>query len=400
LEKTSANGQTVLLTDPVTTAKSVGLRYVSDSMPGIRRRRVGKTFRFIDAEGKPVRDAQTLARIRSLVIPPAWEEVWICPIENGHIQATARDARGRKQYRYHARWRAVRDETKYERMIGFIGALPAIRKRVKTDLALTGMPREKVLAAVVHLLETTYQRVGNKEYARDNKSFGLTTLRNEHVQVSGAHVRFSFRGKSGKWHSIELDDPRLARIVRRCRDMPGYELFEYMDETGTPRDIDAADVNAYLREISGEDYTAKDFRTWGGTMLAALALRGQARPMNQTRAKSNVVNAVKAVAEKLGNTPSICRKCYVHPIVITSYLDGTLWSTAKPRRPGTAKDDWTRREELELVSLLQQHMETRIEPPRDAAKRAGRARNRPRQPARVRQIQGRAAGLSGRRGAA
>jgi len=338
--------------DPAEAAKVVGLRHVRDDAPGIRRVRSGAGFRYVGPDGRPLRDAHTLGRIRALAIPPAWTRVWICPSPDGHIQATGRDARGRKQYRYHARWREVRDETKYGRTLAFIRALPAIRRRVDADLALPGLPREKVLAAMVRLLERTFVRVGNEEYARENGSFGLTTLRDRHVRVAGDRVRLRFRGKSGKEHSIELADERLARIVRRCRDLPGYELFRYFDEDGEARAIDAADVNDYLRAASGAEYTAKDFRTWAGTMLAALALRAEPRPESAPGAKRSLAQALESVAERLGNTPAICRKCYVHPAVLDCYLEGSL-ADALPRAARvTAHRPWSRRDELAVAALL------------------------------------------------
>jgi DNA topoisomerase-1 len=310
--------------DPVESAKAAGLRYVSDDSPGISRRKAGKAFAYVDPTGKAVKDEETLGRIKSLAIPPAWTDVWICPDPRGHIQAVGRDQRGRKQYRYHPRWREVRDETKYEKMIAFVRALPAIRRRVQKDLALPGLPREKVLAAVVRLLETTLIRVGNDEYASQNNSFGLTTLRDHHAKISGGTLRFRFRGKSGIRHEIDLDDPRLAKIVRKCQELPGEELLQYVDDDGNVRDIGSADVNEYLREISGRDFTAKDFRTWAGTVLAARALQEFTQVDSQAQAKKNVVAAIERVAEKLGNTRAVCRKCYVHPAVIDSYMDGSL----------------------------------------------------------------------------
>jgi DNA topoisomerase I len=304
--------------DPVESARMAGLRYVSDEARGLRRVRSGKGFRYLDAEGRAVRDAAALARIRSLVIPPAWTNVWICPLAHGHLQATGRDARGRKQYRYHPRWRAVRDETKYHRMIPFARALPRIRGRVETDLRRAGLPREKVLATVVQLLETTLIRVGNEEYARANKSYGLTTLRNHHVEVDGARLRFEFRGKSGKHHTVEIGDRRLARIVGKMQSLPGHELFQYLDDDGERHAVGSEDVNQYLREITNDDFTAKDFRTWAGTVLAAHLLAGQKRSRKQ------LARALERVAQCLGNTQAVCRKCYVHPAVIDGYLDGTL----------------------------------------------------------------------------
>jgi DNA topoisomerase I len=312
------------ITDPPAVAKAAGLRYVSDDMPGLTRKSDGKSFRYVDADGNTVRDEATLERIKSLAIPPAWTDVWICARENGHLQATGRDAKGRKQYRYHPRWRNVRDEVKYERMLSFGKALPEIRRHVDAALKLPGLPREKVLATIIYLLQVTRMRIGNEEYARTNKSFGLTTLRARHVRIDGSAVEFRFRGKSGVYHAITVEDRRLARIIARTRDLPGQELFQYVDDEGVPHTIGSADVNDYLRSITGEDYTAKDFRTWSGTVLAALALQEFEKFDSETQAKSNIVRAIESVAEKLGNTPSICRKCYVHPAVIEAYLDGTI----------------------------------------------------------------------------
>jgi DNA topoisomerase-1 len=312
-------------------AKSAGLRYVSDEQPGITRTGSAKSFRYRSASGGTVNDRATLARIKRLAIPPAWTEVWICPHDNGHIQATGRDVRGRKQYRYHSDWRAVRDETKYERMIAFGRALPKIRKRVARDLARPGLGREKVLATMVRLLETTLVRVGNEEYARANGSFGLSTMHDEHAKIRGGTIRFEFKGKSGKRHHIELHDPRLARIVRGTQDLPGQELFQYLDEHGAVQDVKSDDVNAYLREIAGEEFSAKDFRTWAGTVLTAIALHEFERFATKAEAKKNLVRAIEHVAEKLGNTPSVCRKCYIHPVVLSSYLDGATIATLRAK---------------------------------------------------------------------
>lgn len=312
-------------------ARAAGLRYVHDYSPGIRRVRSGKGFRYVGPDGKAVRDPEVLRRIRSLVIPPAWTDVWICPTANGHLQATGRDARGRKQYRYHPRWRAVRDDTKYDKVIAFAHALPQIRTRIEHDLALPGLHRDKVLATVVRLLETTLIRVGNDEYVRQNRSFGLTTMQDRHVKVNGSEVRFQFRGKSGIRHAIDLHDRRLARIIKRCQDVPGEELFQYLDEHGRPHDIGSADVNEYLRETTGQDFTAKDFRTWAGTVLAARALQEVAAFDSKAQAKRNIVQAIETVAKRLGNTRTVCRKCYVHPAVIDSYLDGSLLETLRKR---------------------------------------------------------------------
>jgi DNA topoisomerase I len=306
-------------------ARNAGLHYVTDRRPGIvRARKRGGAFDYFDPRGRRIRETKSLARIKRLAIPPAWRDVWISPDASGHLQATGRDARSRKQYRYHPDWRKIRDETKYDRVLGFGRALQKIRRRVARDLARRGLPREKVLATIVRLLETTLIRVGNEEYARDNKSYGLTTLQNRHAEIRPGKVIFRFRGKSGKQHVFDIQNRKLANIVRRCRDLPGYELFQYIDESGTPVDITSSDVNDYLREISGADFTAKDFRTWAGTVLATRALQEFEKFTSQTEAKRNLLQAVEAVARMLGNTPAICRRCYVHPVVLESYLDGTL----------------------------------------------------------------------------
>jgi DNA topoisomerase-1 len=335
---------------------------VNDSVPGIRRRRAGSTFRYTGVDGKPLRDLPSLARIKALAIPPAWTAVWICPLENGHIQATARDAKGRKQYRYHRRWRAVRDDTKFDRMLDFGLALPLIRRQVETDLALPGLPLRKVLAAVIQLLDTTLLRVGNEEYARDNQSFGLTTLRNRHVEIHGTRVQFQFRGKSGKEHRIALTDQRLARIIRHCRDLPGQELFQYIDEKGQARPIGSSDVNEYLGTLCGEDYTAKDFRTWAGTVLAALELWQLPLPVSARAAKTNIVRAMEAVSIRLGNTPAVCRKCYVHPEVIDTYLAGRARPVSLKRANGTHNRTQLRPEESALLALLKQRARLKKKP--------------------------------------
>jgi DNA topoisomerase-1 len=349
--------------DAVAAAKQVGLRYVSDNMPGITRKAAKDGFDYIDADGRPVRDEDTLARIKSLAIPPAWADVWICPKENGHLQASGRDAKKRKQYRYHPRWRSVRDEVKYGRMLNFGKALPSIRKQVDEALKLPGLPREKVLATVVYLLQATMIRVGNEEYARQNNSFGLTTLRNRHVHIDGREVEFRFRGKSGVQHRIKVDDPRLARIIKRIRDLPGQELFQYIDEDGEQRTVDSSDVNDYLRSLTGEDYTAKDFRTWSGTMLAALALQEFEKYDSEAQAKKNIVQAIETVAERLGNTPTVCRKCYVHPAVIESYLDGTmLHALQQSAREELVQDIHAlSAEEAAVLALLQQRLQSAID---------------------------------------
>ncbi len=310
--------------DPRESAVAAGLHYTTDARVGIKRIRHGSSFQYVNGNGRRIRDARELARIRSLVIPPAWKDVWISADPRGHLQAVGRDARGRKQYRYHPKWRVVRDETKYYRLIGFAEALPAIRAHTARDLGNARLTREKVLAAVVQLLEKTLIRVGNDEYARDNRSFGLTTLRDGHVNVSGGKVRFSFRGKSGVEHDIQLDDRRLARTIKACRDLPGYDLFQYLDENGERHAVGSAEVNAYLKEITGEDYTSKDFRTWAGTVLAAQTLQEFDKFKSDAQAKRNIVSAVEAVAKRLGNTKAVCRKCYIHPAILESYMDGSM----------------------------------------------------------------------------
>ncbi len=340
--------------DPEATAEEAGLRYVNDGMPGISRRRAGRGFSYRGSDGQRITNRRVLARIRSLAVPPAWTDVWICPIARGHLQATGRDARGRKQYRYHPRWRAARDEAKYGRMIAFGQALPRIRRRVEEDLALPGLPRERVLAAVVRLLEKTRVRVGNEEYARENRSFGLTTLRDRHAEVGTTRIRFRFRGKGGKEHEVELSDRRLARIVSRCQELPGQALFTYLDSDGEPRTVDSADVNDYLREISGEEFTAKDFRTWSGTVLAAWALAELQEFDSEAQAKKNVVRAVEAVAERLGNTPAVSRSSYVHPTVIDAYLDGDVVRGARQKAEEELSEslDELTSEEAAVLALL------------------------------------------------
>jgi DNA topoisomerase I len=320
-----------LMMSPESSAAEAGLRHSSDALPGIRRIKKGKSFTYVDVKKRAVRDAATLKRIRSLVIPPAWKDVWICTDPRGHLQATGRDAKGRKQYRYHPRWRTTRDGTKYHRMVSFGEALPRIRARANADLRKAGLPREKVLAAVVRLLEETLIRVGNEEYAKDNRSYGLTTLKDEHAQVHGVEIRFRFRGKSGQHHDIAIHDRKIAKIVKHCRELPGHELFGYVDDDGRPHDVTSEHVNAYLQEITGADFTAKDFRTWAGTVRAALTLQDFPPCTSDTEAKRNVVKAIESVAEALGNTPAVCRKCYVHPYILSSYADKSLSEELEPR---------------------------------------------------------------------
>ncbi len=353
-DERAATEAVVTAPDPIEAAKAARLRYVSDSTPGIRRHRNGDSFAYTDPDGRPVDDAETLARIRSLAIPPAWSDVWICPQSNGHIQATGRDAKGRKQYRYHPRWREVRDETKYERLAAFGRALPTLRERVDRDMSLPGLPRDKVVATVVRLLDTALIRVGNDEYARTNGSVGLTTMTDDHVEIDGASLVFSFRGKSGKEHRIGLRDRRLARIVGRCRDLPGYDLFQYIDDDGRQRTVGSSDVNDYLRAAMGEDFTAKDFRTWAGTVRAALVLAALGPATSQTQGKRNVVAAVKLVAAQLGNTAAVCRRCYVHPAVFDAYDAGTLTATMGTALDGVSPDspEALRRAEEAVLGLL------------------------------------------------
>jgi DNA topoisomerase-1 len=345
--------------DAPAAARSAGLRYVNDEQPGIHRQGKPGAFQYLDANGERVRDDDTLERIRKLVIPPAWTDVWICKYAHGHLQATGRDVRGRKQYRYHARWRELRDESKYERMLNFGKALPAIRKAVDAGLKLPGLPREKVLATIVFLLEATMMRIGNEEYARDNQSFGLTTLRERHVRLDGTKVQFRFRGKSGVHHSVEVQDRRLANIIRRTLDLPGQELFHYVDDDGETHTVGSADVNEYLQSIAGEDYTAKDFRTWSGTVLAAVALLEYEKFDSEAQAKKNIVQAIESVSKKLGNTPTICRKCYVHPAVLESYLDGTMLEALRRRARQQMKEDLhaLKPEEAAVLALLQQRLQ-------------------------------------------
>ena len=341
-------------------AEAVGLRYVTDAMPGIRRRRHGRGFTYIDPEGRTIRERQAIQRFRSLVIPPGWTDVWICPEPDGHLQVTARDGRGRKQYRYHPRFRERQDETKFGRMIALSDVLPAIRERVESDIALPGLVREKVMATVVWLLERTLIRVGSPEYARANKSFGLTTLRRRHVAIAGSRLRFTFRGKSGVPHTVAVTDRRIARIVQRCHELPGQELFQYLDDAGDRQMVEAEDVNAYLREISGRDVTAKDFRTWAGTMIAAQALREMGPASTKRGAEQNVVKAIEQTAARLGNTRSVCRKYYIHPALIEAYLGGVVLPPA-PETPWQERDaegPSLRRHESEVLAFLNARIAT------------------------------------------
>jgi DNA topoisomerase-1 len=343
---------------PEDSARAVGLRYVSDERtPGIRRIGSKARVRYVHPNGRTIADRAELQRIRSLAVPPAWTDVWICPDVRGHLQATGRDARGRKQYRYHPRWREVRDEVKYGRLLAFAQALPRIRARAAADLSKRGLPREKVLAAVVQLLEKTLIRVGNEEYARNNGSIGLTTMEDRHAKVRGASVRFEFRGKSGIRHAVDLRDPRLAKVIKACRDLPGYELFQYIDADGRRQAIDSADVNEYVRDICGEDFTAKDFRTWVGTVLAAQALAEVAGFQTQAEAKRKIASAVESVARRLGNTKAVCRTGYIHPAIIDAYMDGTTIRVPKACPTDLARSRASlSSEEQAVVRVLEQRL--------------------------------------------
>jgi DNA topoisomerase-1 len=338
-------------TDPKKSAILVGLRYVNCNGPGFRRKRAGKGFCYLDLAGRPIREAETLRRLRALVLPPAWQNVWICPFPHGHLQATGVDSRGRRQYRYHSQYRQIRNQTKFHRMLDFAKALPGIRARVDHDLKLPGLPREKVIATIVRLLETTFIRVGNEEYAKENSSFGLTTLRNRHVKVEGNTLRFQFRGKSGQMIDVPVEDRRLARIVRDCRDLPGYELFQYVDALHEVHSVDSSDVNGYLREISGEDFTAKDFRTWAGTVQTALNLAEAVPFKSQSEAKHGIVEAIRRTAARLGNRPATCRNYYVHPAILDAAMDGSMAENAKPPDDPARENDLFP-EEAWVVALI------------------------------------------------
>jgi DNA topoisomerase-1 len=323
-------------------------------MPGIRRKRMGRGFTYVGVDGQRIRDREEIKRIKALVIPPGWTDVWICRSPNGHIQATARDGKTRKQYRYHPLYREIRDETKFGQMLAFSEILPLIRKHVERDLSLRGLRREKVLATVVWLLEKTLIRVGNDESAREGSSFGLTTLRGRHVQIAGSNLRFEFRGKSGVMHSVAISDRRVARIVQRCQTLPGEELFKYLDEEGWRHTVDSGDINAYLRKITGKEITAKDFRTWAGTMLAATALRDLGPSKSKREAKSNIVRTIDQVAKRLGNTRAVCRKYYVHPAVIDAYMKGIVMPGAptSPQHRRKRASAALRREEKAVLEFL------------------------------------------------
>ena len=363
----SENVQSIV--DPKDAAQSVGLRYVSDARPGIRRRKTGTGFSYARADGSKLSDADVLKRIKALVIPPAWVDVWISPFADGHLQATGRDAKGRKQYRYHALFREVRESTKYEHVVAFADELPTIRKKVHEHMGRRGLPREKVLATVIHLLETTLIRIGNEDYAKQNNSYGLTTLKNRHVAVDGNEVRFRFTGKSGKQWSLRVRDRRVAKIIKACQDLPGQELLQYVDEAGDCQDVTSSDVNAYLKEITGKDVTAKDFRTWAGTVLAAMALNEVESFDSAAQAKRNLREAIEKVAARLGNTPTICRKCYVHPEVLNCYMDGNLVLELKSKAESELRGDVQnlKPEEAAVLALLRGRLAKEVE--RTAAKK-------------------------------
>lgn len=358
------------------------MRYVSDESPGITRKLAGKRARYLDPQGRAIKDPATLARIKRLAIPPAWSEVWICPLANGHIQATGRDARRRKQYRYHPDWSSVRDGAKFERTIAFGRALPKIRQHVARDLARRRLDRRKVLAAMVRLLESTLVRIGNEEYAKQNRSFGLSTMRDRHVRIGRGTLHFEFRGKSGKNHQIDLHDPRLAEIVRRTQELPGQDLFQYVDDDGEPQKIGSADVNEYLREIAGEEFSAKDFRTWAGTVLAALALRELGPFATKAEAKRNLVQAIERVSGRLGNTPAVCKKCYVHPVVLQSYLDGVTLEQVKAKAgavlasAGRNGNAGLSAEEKAVLAFLQRKLPTTAERLAKSIRQEARKRGR------------------------
>ena len=346
---------TVVKTGPLRAPESRGLRYVMDDIRGISRHKHGKTFLYYSPKGLPIRNPSELRRIKALAVPPAWTQVWISPFANSHLQATGRDAKGRKQYRYHRVWRELRDQTKYDHLLEFGRVLPKLRQRIAKDLSLPGLPRAKVMATIARLLETTCIRIGNDEYARANQSFGLTTLRNKHVKITGSKIRFRFRGKSGVIRNVDLNDRRLAQIVRRCQDLPGQELFQYLDENGRRRAVNSSDVNQYLREATGIDLTAKDFRTWAGTVLAARALAELPPFASKSQAKRNVVRAVERVAKKLGNTRAVCQNCYIHPAAVNAYFDGTLPETlSRPANASSATLNNLSADEAAVTMILEE----------------------------------------------
>ena len=344
--------------EPREAAEAVGLRYVSDDRPGIRRKRVGRNFAYTGVDGFQLSKSDALHRIRALAIPPAWRDVWICPFADGHLQSTGRDAKGRKQYRYHPRFREIRESAKYEHVVAFADALPSIRTKVREHMALRGLPRRKVLATVVHLLETTLIRIGNDDYAKQNNSYGLTTLQNRHVAVNGGEVRFRFTGKSGKQWSLRVKDRRVAKIIKACQELPGQELLQYIDSAGDRQDVTSTDVNEYLKEITGRDITAKDFRTWAGTVLAAMGLKELESFDSAAQAKRNLRMAIEKVSARLGNTPTICRKCYIHPEVLNSYMDGALVLELKSKAESELRSNVgdLKPEEAAVLALLRERL--------------------------------------------
>jgi len=356
-------------TEYVGSAHAAGLRYVTDAMPGIRRRRHGRGFKYVDPEGRVIAERAMINRFRSLVIPPAWTDVWICPYEDGHLQVTARDGRGRKQYRYHPGFRQHRDGTKFERMFALSEVIQKIRERIEHDVTLPGHPRNKVMATVVWLLERTLIRIGSDEYAKANKSFGLTTLRRRHVAIDGANLRFEFRGKSGIAHAVDVTDRRIARIVQRCHELRGEVLFKYLDDAGDRQQVEAEDVNAYLQEVTGADITAKDFRTWAGTMLVAEALRSMGPAETKREAEKNIVAAVDKTAKALGNTRSVCRKYYIHPVLIQAYLEGAVlpplpertWSP-RTSQPSPTDGPMLRRHEADVLAFIRARLKPKAKP--------------------------------------
>ncbi len=354
----SLSAQSEIKVDPLESARIAGLHYVSDDGPGLRRKKSGKNFSYFGLDGQKITDKSEIERINALAIPPAYKNVWICPDPRGHIQATGLDERGRKQYRYHPGWRAARDETKFARTIEFARALPKIREKTAHDLKKTGFPREKVLATIVQLLEKTAIRVGNAEYARQNGSYGLTTMKNEHADVEGGKIHFHFKGKSGKWHNIDLKDRKLAATIKKMSDLPGQSLFQYLDDAGETHHLESSDVNAYIKEIAGEEFTAKDFRTWAGTVSASLALAEFEKFEDEKSAQANIVAAVKSVAQRLGNTPAVCRKSYIHPAVLESYLDGSMLESLQQKVESTLSEDMAdlEPEEAAVLGLLQQKL--------------------------------------------
>ncbi len=362
MRATSSADEAGAIVDPQGAVEQAGLSYVTDAEPGIIRRKAGKGWSYRLLDGTAVRDKKTLGRIGKLTIPPAYTDVWICPSPHGHIQATGRDARGRKQYRYHETFRQVRDSTKYQHMLEFAAALPAIRGAVNSHIALKGLPREKVLATVVRLLETTMIRVGNDDYARQNQSYGLTTLLDRHVAVDGAVLRFQFKGKSGKVWKLRLEDRRVARIVKASQDLPGQHLFQYLDAAGDQHEVGSGDINGYLKDISGKDITAKDFRTWTGTVLAAMALAEYKRVDSEAAAKKNIRAAIEAVAARLGNTPTVCRKCYIHPEILDSYLSDELLLEARAGVDQALRDDVAALtpQEAVVLAFLQRRLAAKV----------------------------------------